>query len=145
MGEFIQYPVDQVLAVFDSSEAAEDAAEALREAGVRDDDIREFHGTRDAARFDSTGEKHGAGAKVMRGIQFALTDEQQPLAWYEAALRDGKAVLSVHATEREATLFAVEAFERAGGHFINSFGKLASEEFAPWRGPEPAVPTVMKQ
>lgn len=144
MSEFIQYPVDQVLAVFDTSKAAENASEAILQAGVSEEDIREFHGERDARRFDASGEEHGLAEKALRGIQFALTDEQQMLAWYEAALREGRSVLAVRATEREATLFAVEAFERAGGHFINSFGKLASEEFAPWRGPESAVANVMK-
>ena len=145
MSDFIPYPVDQVLAVFDTSEAAQNASEAIRRAGVGDDDIREFHGERDARKFDSSGEEHGLAEKALRGIQFTLTDEQQMLAWYEAALREGRAVLAVRATDREATLFAVEAFQRAGGHFINSFGKLASEEFAPWLGPEPAVPSAMKQ
>src|SRR5262245_5679006 len=115
MGEFIQYPVDHVLAVFDTSDGAEDARDALRDAGVAAEDIREFHGARDAKKFDWSGDEHGLAEKAMRGIQFALTDEQQPIAWYEAALRDGRSVLAVHATEREATLFAVEACERAGG------------------------------
>jgi hypothetical protein len=38
----------------------------------------------------------------------------------------------------------VAALKAARGHFINRFGRLATEEFARWRGPEPAIPDLLK-
>jgi len=66
------------------------------------------------------------------------------LAWYEAALRDGRVVLAVPTAGREQTMAVVAALESAGGHFINRFGRLATEEFARWRGSEPNVPSVLR-
>ena len=71
-------------------------------------------------------------------------DQLPAMAWYEAALREGKVVVAVRTTTRTATLRAVEALKAAGGHFINRFGRFDTEEFARWRGPEPAVPDLMK-
>ena len=51
------------------------------------------------------------------------------MAWYEAGLREGKTVLAVRTGDRRATLRAVAALKAAGGHFINHFGRLATEEF----------------
>ncbi|HYN69437.1 MAG TPA: hypothetical protein VEX41_04430 [Candidatus Eisenbacteria bacterium] len=36
------------------------------------------------------------------------------------------------------------ALQAAGGHLINRFGRLATEEFARWRGPEPAISDLLK-
>jgi len=77
-------------------------------------------------------------------VQFSLMDQLPALAWYEAALREGKTVLAIRARSRPATLRVVEVLKGAGGHFINHFGRAATEEFARWRGPEPKVPSLMK-
>ena len=66
------------------------------------------------------------------------------MAWYEAALREGKVVLAVRTTNRPGTLRAVAVLKAAGGHFINRFGRFDTEEFARWRGPEPAVSDLMR-
>jgi hypothetical protein len=66
------------------------------------------------------------------------------MAWYEAALRDGRSVLAIPTLDRAQTLRVVQALDGAGGHFINRFGRLATEEVARWRGPEPRVPDLMK-
>ena len=66
------------------------------------------------------------------------------MAWYEAALREGKTVVAIRTRNRSTTLEVVEALRAAGGHFINHFGRAATEEFARWRGPEPNVSSLMK-
>jgi hypothetical protein len=45
---------------------------------------------------------------------------------------------------RATTLKVVAALKAADGHFINHFGRAATEEFARWQGPEPDVPSLMK-
>ena len=141
---FIGYPRQKVLAVFDATSAADAAIAALRSGGLANGDVERFEGAADADRFDSTGRRHGAIARAVRAIQFGLMDQLPALAWYEAALRQGKAVVAVRTGDRAASLHVVEVLRTGGGHFINRFGRLATEEFVRWQGPEPRVPSLMK-
>jgi hypothetical protein len=143
---FIGYPRSKVLAVFDSAVAADGATAALRAMEVAADDVERFEGAADADRFDGSGARHGIVARLLRVMQFGLMDQLPALAWYEAALRDGKVVLAIRTGQggRAAMLCVVEALRGADGHFVNRFGRLATEEFARWSGPEPSVPSRMK-
>jgi hypothetical protein len=144
MTGFIGYPRRQVLAVFDTPAAADAAIAAARAGGVADVDIERFEGAADADQFDSTGQRHGVVSRGLRAMQFSLMDQLPAMAWYEAALREGRAVVAVRTRSRAESLRVVEALRGAGGHFINRFGRLATEEFARWRGAEPRVPSLMK-
>ena len=144
MPAFIGYPKQQVLAVFDTAAEAAHAMQALEVASVSGTAIERFEGAADADRFDATGARHGPVARTLRAVQFGLMDQMPAMAWYEAALRSGSVVVAVRTRDRPGTLRAVEALRGAGGHFINRFGRLATEEFARWRGPEPPVASLMK-
>ena len=144
MARFIGYPNRQVVAVLDDRTAAERAVAALGLEGFGRDAIETYEGASDAELFDATGASHGIGAKLRRAMQFSLMDQLPAMAWYEAALREGKAVVAVRTTSRAATLRAVEVLKAGGAHFINRFGRFDTEEFARWRGPEPAVHDWMK-
>jgi hypothetical protein len=142
MADFIGYPAGKVLAVFDR---AADAARAIAAVATpRAADVERFDGPSDADRFDATGQRHGRVARVLRTVQFSLMDQLPALAWYEAALREGKSVVAVRTRNRAGTIKVVEALRAAGGHFINHFGRAATEEFVRWQGPEPNVPSLMK-
>jgi len=146
VAEFIGYPTGKVLAVFDRATDADRAVEAvatIAEAGPGGN-VERFVGAADADRFDATGQRHGPVARLLRGVQFSLMDQLPAMAWYEAALRAGKTVLAVRTRNRPMTLEVVAALESGGGHFINHFGRGATEEFARWRGPEPNVSSLMK-
>lgn len=132
----------RVLAVFDDRDHADRAAAAARRAGARV--VERLEGTAAADAIDSTGRGHGLMGRVGRAVQFSVEDQMPALAWYEAALRGGRIVLAVPTGARDETLEVVAALERAGGHFINRFGRLATEEFARWRGPEPDVPSLLR-
>ena len=148
--DFIGYPTGKVLAVFDSPTDADRAARSLEELRtaprlrLAPEDIERFAGIDDADRFDATGARHGPIAKALRAMQFSLMDQLPAIAWYEAALREGRTVIAVRTRSRAETLAVVEALRGAGGHFINRFGRLDTEEFARWRGTEPAVSSLMK-
>ncbi len=144
MATFIGYPRRKVLAVFDTPANADAAVRAMTDAGIRDSAIERFEGVEDANRFDATGQRHGVVARALRAMQFSLMDQLPAMAWYEAALRGGRTVLAVRTGDRAGTLRVVEALKSSGGHFINRFGGLATEEFARWRGPEPPVASLMK-
>lgn len=144
MTRFIGYPNRQVLAVFDSRAEADRAVEALRAAGIGDPAIEIYQGAADAERFDATGARHGVLARLRRVMQFGLMDQLPAMAWYEAALRDGRTVVAVRTISRDETLRVVETLKQAGAHYINRFGRFDTEEFARWRGPEPAVHDWMR-
>jgi hypothetical protein len=144
VAEFIGYPVGKVLAVFDRSTDAERAVDATGALGIEAGAIERFHGAEDADRFDATGQRHGPVARVLRTVQFSLMDQLPAMAWYEAALREGKTVLAISSGSRPSTLRVVEALKASGGHFVNHFGRAATEEFARWQGPEPNVSSLMK-
>jgi hypothetical protein len=144
MASFIGYPRGKVLAVFDTPAGATAAERALGVAGVPAGNVERFAGATAADQFDASGARHGVIARAWRALQFSLMDQLPAMAWYEAALRDGKVVLAVRTGDRATALRMVEVLRSAGGHFINRFGRLATEEFARWSGPEPHVPSLMK-
>jgi len=138
-------PQDRLFAVFDDRTAADAATRALAELELPDADLELYEGSAHADAFDGTGRVHGPLARVRRAIQFALADQMPDLAWYEAALRDGRIVLSVRTRGEATTQRVVAALVAAGGHFINRFGRLQTEEYARWRGTEPAVHGLLRR
>ena len=144
MAKFIGYPNRQVLAVLDDEAAVGRARAALAAIGVPEDAVETYIGAADAARFDATGASHGLLARLWRAMQFSLMDQLPAMAWYEAALREDRHVIAVRTTDRRRTLEVVAALASAGGHYINRFGRVDTEEFARWRGPEPHVADLMK-
>src|SRR6185312_5767881 len=142
MADFIGYPTGRLLGVFDLPSHADRAVDALKNVGILD--IDRYEGSSDADRFDATGRRHGTVERVLRTVQFSLMDQLPAMAWYEAALREGKTVLAIGTGRRPATLRVVEALKASGGHFVNHFGRAATEEFARWQGPEPNVSSLMK-
>jgi hypothetical protein len=140
----MDYPERRVLAVFDEPPSADKALAALRSLGVPEEDIEVLSGPAAADTFDATGSRHGIPARLKRAVQFSLMDQMPAFAWYEAALRDGKQVMAVATGARPTTLKVVAALEAEGGHFINRFGRLETEEFSRWRGPEPAISSLLK-
>jgi hypothetical protein len=140
----IDFPERRVLAVFDDPAAASAAIDAVTALGITATDVERHDGAPAADAFDATGQKHGLGARLRRAVQFSLMDQMPAIAWYEAALREGRIVVTVLTRDRATTLRVVAALEAAGGHYINRFGRLATEEFARWRGAEPAIPDLLK-
>ena len=132
----------RVLAVFDDEESADRGAAAARGAGARI--VERLSGVESADAIDATGARRGRLARLGRAVRFSVEDQMPALAWYEAALRDGRVVLAAPTSGREQTRAVADALRGAGGHFINRFGRLATEEFARWRGTEPQLPSVLK-
>src|SRR5215210_4064200 len=132
----------RILAVIDDPGRAPHAVAALRAAGLID--IATLEGSAAADAIDATGARRGVAGRVGRVVQFGVEDQMPALAWYEAALRDGRTVLAVKTSSRDQSVEAVRILEAHRGHFINRFVRLATEEFARWRGPEPAVHDLLK-
>ena len=128
--------VQRLMAVIDQPQAATVAAGALAQAGFPTEDVRVLHGDRDADRIDSLGRQSGPWKKLWRAVQFTQADQMVDLVVYEAALRDGRAVIAVHARRAEQRERARQVLAAAGAHFMNYFGRLSTEDVSRWRGKE---------
>lgn len=141
---FIGYPTDSLMAVLPTPEGAANAAAALRAVGIPDRDISILRGEEGADRLDGTGSVNGVIARLRRLVSFTLMDQLVDMAIYEQAVREGQAVVMVKARgDRKAA--AMRVLRDHSGHFINYYGRFATEEVERWRGPEPKVPGLLRR
>jgi hypothetical protein len=142
---FIGYPTDSLLGVVPDAEAAARAAAALKAAGIPDRDITILRGDESASRFDPTGAIHGIVARVRRIVSFTVMDQLPDMAWYDAAIRAGHAVVMAKVRGDDRKAEAVRILRDHGGHFVNYYGRFATEEIVRWQGPDPAVSDLLKR
>ncbi|HKG56626.1 MAG TPA: hypothetical protein VKA85_05225 [Candidatus Limnocylindrales bacterium] len=145
MSRYVKYPRGRLYAVLDDPGAASRVVEALVAAGVDAAAIEVLRGDTAADTLDGTGARHGIRARARRAVEFTLMDQAPDIAWYEAALRNGRSVISVRSNDSFLTRRAVEVLRSQGGHFMNHFGRFATEEFDRWRGPEPKLPDYLRR
>ncbi len=134
-----------MLAVFADPTAAASVASELAATGIPARDISILRGEEGALRLSGTGAAHGPIARARRLVSFTLMDQLPDMAWYERAVRDGGAVVMVKARGDAKKAATLDVLQRHGGHFINYYGRFATEEHVRWRGPEPEIPDVMKR
>jgi hypothetical protein len=142
---FINYPTNRLLAVVDDPATAEAAVADLVAGGLAQGDVELLAGQRDAARLDGLGGANGRFSRALRSVQFMTMDQMPDFLLYETALRLGRAVVVVRprsAAERQA---AIARLRVAGGHFMNWYGRLATEEISLWRGPEPDIAGIWRR
>jgi hypothetical protein len=137
--------VGRLLAVFDTPAEAEAAVEALTTAGIERAKIEHFQGAEDAAVFDASGRRHGLRGRLYRLIEFSWADQAPDFAWYEAALREGRVVLSVRVRGQRRLRQVADIVLANGGHFVNHFGWFETQELARWRGKEPDLPEFLRR
>lgn len=147
MGErFFGYPTGWLLAVIDDpSEGGATAARILAETGMAPDEVLALVGDAGARQLDGLGHAHGRVSRWRRVLQFTTMDQMPDFYLYEAAVREGRVVLAIRAPDAGRRVDLVAMLRRAGAHFINYFGRLATEEVAWWRGPMPDVPQVLRR
>ncbi len=136
---------NRLMAVLDTDDAAAAAVATLAREGFATGAVLVLRGERDADRIDSLGNVGGLWARARRLLSFTLADQVVDLAVYEAALRDGRTVLSVLAPTDERKERARQAMTGAGAHFVNFFGRFATEDVVPWRGPELPLPAWLRR
>jgi hypothetical protein len=137
---FIGYPAGSLLAVLPEEESGAAVAAALRAAGIPDRDITMLRGPEGADRLDGTGAMNGVIARLHRLVSFTLMDQLVDMALYEQAVREGHVVLMARPRDDERKATAIGVLRQRGGHFINYYGRFATEEIERWQGPEPKVP-----
>ena len=145
MARFLGSARGRLLAVLDSPDALAAATRALGEIGVDASATQVFTGEEGADAFDGSGGKHGPLARLLRTVQFTLMDQMPDFAYYEAAARQGRSVVSVKPRNEAEMRRIVDVLRANGGHFINYFGRFTTEEFERWRGQEPELPGFMRR
>jgi hypothetical protein len=137
--------VNRLMAVLDDAEAAATATDELARAGFGPETVTVLRGNEDAERIDSLGKASGLGRRAWRVLQFTQTDQMVDLVVYEAALRDGRTVVAVHAPRTNDRDRAKRILNAAGAHFMNFFGRLATEDVSRWRGKELPIPQYLRR
>jgi|SoiMethySBSTD1v2_1073268.scaffolds.fasta_scaffold638692_2 hypothetical protein len=142
---FIGYPTDSLLAVLPDPERAAASAAAVKAVGIADKDITIMRGDEGASRFDPTGAVHGLFARIRRIVSFTVMDQLPDMAWYDAAIRTGQAVVMVRIRGDETKADAVRVLREHGAHFVNYYGRFATEEIVRWQGPDPDIHSLLKR
>ncbi len=142
---FIGYPTDHLLAAFRGPTGAAESAAELVAAGMRAADVSVLRGEEGAARLDGMGAANGVIARLRRLVSFTMMDQLPDMAMYERAVRDGGAVVMVRVRGDQRKAVATDALRRHGGHFINYYGRFATEEVERWTGPEPEIPDLLRR
>jgi hypothetical protein len=137
--------VNRLMAVLDSAGAATTATSELVRAGFGREAIAVLQGNRDADRIDSLGKASGPWTRAWRLLQFTQADQMVDLVVYEAALRDGRTVIAVHAPRTKDRDRAKRALDASGAHFMNFFGRFATEDVSRWRGKELPIPPYLRR
>jgi hypothetical protein len=137
--------VNRLMAVLDTADAVTLATAGLARAGFGPEAVAVLEGDEDADRIDSMGELRGPLARAWRLLQFTQTDQMVDMAVYEAALRHGRTVVTVHAPRMADRARARRALEAAGAHFMNFFGRFATEDISRWRGEELPIPRYLRR
>ena len=136
---------NRLMAVLDNDAAAAAGMAALAREGFTGEAVLVLLGDRDADRIDSLGNIGGPWARARRLLSFTLADQMVDLAVYVAALRDGRTVLSVLVAGEGGRERAKRALAGSGAHFVNFFGRFATEDIVPWRGPELPLPPWLRR
>ena len=135
----------QIFAVLDEPAAAPAVVQGLAEAGVDTTNVTMLRGEEGAARIDAIGTRSGIRARLRQILSFTLVDQMPDFALYEAAVLDSRTVLAVPITSDQARTATIGVLRDAGAHFVNFYGRFATEEIIPWRGPELRIPSVLRR
>lgn len=118
---------------------------ALAQSGVDPGAIRLLRGDEGAARLDARGETTGVLGRLRQTLSFTMVDQMPDFILYEAALRDGRAVVAVAVSSDDVKRDEVRHMRALGAHFINYYARFATEELDPWRGPELDLPGALRR
>ena len=142
----LTYPTDHLLAVVDDPADAAAAAAALTDAGFATRDVTILRGGSGVERLEPSTGPTGRWTRLLRAVQYLTMDQMPDFPLYVAALRDDRAIVAVKITgDRDRRMKARDVLEQHRGHFMNFFGRYATEELVPWRGPELALPGHLRR
>ena len=83
--------------------------------------------------------------RLRQATSFTLVDQMPDFVVYQAALLDGRAVLAIPIPSDDVKDAAAGILRERGAHFINMYGRFATEELDAWRGPELEIPDLLRR
>jgi hypothetical protein len=118
LGQF--YPLDDILAVVEDRTAGERAVQALKDAGVADVDVDLLDGAWFAEAMRAAGRQHGIARRLARLLP---TDESLLVRRYMQEAERGRAILIVHAPNREDIERARSVLAEHGAREMRHYGR----------------------
>lgn len=134
--------INRLVGVVDDPADVEPIRDRLLAIGVASDAIEVLVGTEGAIQLDSTG---GTGwrERLVRVTQYLIVDQSTEFVMYDAALRDGRALVTVLIEDRADKDAAVTVLREGGAHLISFFGRILTEEISRWQGDELVRPAFL--
>ena len=132
------YPTNQLLGVIDDPAVAERAVAALLAAGFPSSGVTLMSPAAEQ-------QPPRLWTRLVRLFQFMSMDQGPDFHYYEAAVREGRAVVAVRIRGRDRLERARDLLLAHGAHFLNYFGRFQTEEITQWRGPEPQIADYLKR
>ncbi len=139
-----RYPTDHLLAVVDRPERGAAIVDAIVGLGVARPDVESLSGDGADDRLDLLA-ADSLVQRAMSAVRFLTMDQQPDFALYLAALRDGRAVIAVHVPGTALRGRVVELLRSRDAHFLNFYGRVATEEITRWRGAELPLPGWLRR
>jgi hypothetical protein len=132
------YPLNSVVAVLNTAEAAARTVDALTAGGFLDSEIHVAAGQAQAdAMHARTGRTGLANLAIRIAERLGISDDEMEWkARYEQALRDGRVVLFVEAASELRKDRAAQILREHGAHSVNFMGRFSRTEIVPPEAPE---------
>src|SRR5262245_44984632 len=120
---------NRLTALFEAIEQAQQAAEALGEAGFPNEEIDLFVGEEGANMLDLAEKHHGVVGRLVRALDYLVTDDALIHGHLDGALRGGHAFLAVRATaEQEKKKLGARLLREAGAHDVYFWGAWTTQQ-----------------
>lgn len=130
--DYLKYPKHHTLCFFNTTEQAQNTAEAILRQGFHESDLSIYEGDHGLSAVDSAGDQHSLKEAWARWAQkFLGTGEWDLVSEADRELREGHLLLSVLTTNGEAKDQVAELMLLNGGHSIRYVNPLYNEELSP--------------
>ena len=119
---------NRLTALFETVEQAQQAALTLGEAGFPDEKIDLFFGEEGANMLDLAEKHHGVVGRLVRALEYLVTDDALVHSHHDRALREGHAFLAMTATTDQEKKLGGQLLHQAGAHDIYFWGMWTTEQ-----------------
>ena len=114
-----------LVGVIDQPQRAEQAVQALRQAGFAEDDVLLLHGPDALRRLEAKDEQRGVLGWAHKAVALIVTDAGAFEGAYAQEASAGHSIINVHTAERPDIERARDVLAAHGAHYIKHFGPWA--------------------
>ena len=124
------FPYNSVVGVIDDPADLEAAVEELVTRGFDESDVNVLCGENGVRQIDAKGKRKGLLARLFRIVD-ALGEEREHTAHHVKDLESGHFVVVVDSPDEATKARARDSLAAHGGHFINYYSRLSTENLSP--------------